>query len=175
MRAPASLSVLGRSRAAEAGRSCRAELRFCGHCANCLRGEHSYCDEMWAANFGGLARRWSSALFIRTARRLLARFFNQSSFSQFAIAGRLGRARDQGCADRASRPARLRLPSRAPVPSQRAESSAWGLDCGVRRGQCWPLARSWRRRLAGASHIVAIDKVGSRLDVARELGAHRRR
>jgi len=143
---------------------------FCGHCAPCLRGDHSYCDEVMARNFGGLRADSTSALSLN-GKPVMARFFGQSSFAQYAIA-------EEGSVVKVGKD----------VPLELLGPLACGLMTGagavlnafkLRPGQSIAvfgagsvgLAAVMAARIAGASRIIAIDKVGSRLEMARELGA----
>ena len=143
---------------------------YCGHCPNCRKGENSYCDEMGIRNFGGLRADGSSAVH-QNGKPVAARFFNQSSFSQFAIA-------NEGSA--------VLVPKDVPI------ELLGPLGCGILTGagsvmnalKVRPgdsiavfgtggvgLSAIMAARLSGAKHIIAIDKIPSRLALARELGA----
>lgn len=143
---------------------------YCGHCPNCRRGANSYCDEMMARNFGGLRPDGTSAVH-QNGQAIAARFFNQSSFAQFAIAS-------EGSA--------VAVPKDVPI------ELLGPLGCGILTGagavinalKLRPgdsiavfgtggvgLSAVMAARLSGAKHIIAVDKVASRLALARELGA----
>ena len=142
---------------------------YCGHCPSCLRGSHSYCDEM-GKNFGGLRPDGSSAIS-QNGVPIAARFFNQSSFSQFAMA---------------TESSAVLVPSDVPI------ELLGPLGCGILTGagavinalKVRPgdsiavfgtgsvgLSAIMAARLSGAKHIIAIDRVASRLAMAHELGA----
>ncbi|MFZ1989282.1 MAG: NAD(P)-dependent alcohol dehydrogenase [Alphaproteobacteria bacterium] len=143
---------------------------YCGQCPSCRRGANSYCDEMGPRNFGGMRPDGSSPVH-QNGKPISARFFNQSSFSQFAIA---------------SENSAVLVPKDVPI------ELLGPLGCGILTGagavinafRLRPgdsiavfgvgsvgLSAVMAARLSGAKHIVAIDKVASRLSLARELGA----
>ncbi|MFT7597394.1 MAG: aryl-alcohol dehydrogenase [Acidimicrobiales bacterium] len=56
----------------------------CGHCANCLRGERTYCSNMWALNFNCCRLDGTAALRLDDTQ-VGSHFFGQSSFSAHAV------------------------------------------------------------------------------------------
>lgn len=142
----------------------------CGACPSCRKNSPIHCVEMMPRNFGGLRMDGSSALS-RDGARIHAQFFGQSSFSQLAIAN-----------ERSA----VKVPKDVPL------EILGPLGCGVITGtgavmrslKIGPgdtfavfgvggvgLSAVMAARLVGASRIVAIDVLPSRLALAKELGA----
>ncbi|MFV0458773.1 MAG: NAD(P)-dependent alcohol dehydrogenase [Actinomycetales bacterium] len=144
---------------------------FCGACAQCARGLPGYCATFFGRNFGGADLDGSTALSTPDGDPLHDHFFAQSSFATHAI------ARESNA---------VKVPQEAPL------ALLGPLGCGIQTGagavinslQVRPgssfvalgagavgLSAVMAARVAGASTIVAVDVVESRLDLARELGA----
>jgi aryl-alcohol dehydrogenase len=142
----------------------------CGHCPSCAADLPSYCRENLPRNFGALRMDGSSALR-NGDERIHAHFFGQSSFSQFAIAQ-----------ERTA----VKVPRDLPL------ELLGPLGCGVitgtgavmkslalRAGECIVifgaggvgLSAVMAAKLVGAARIIAVDLLGTRLALARELGA----
>jgi aryl-alcohol dehydrogenase len=143
----------------------------CGACPPCSSGHVSACDRFGALNFSGARPDGSHAMMRAGNAPLGDRFFGQSSFATLAIASERNAVR-----------------VRKDVPLARLGP----LGCGVQTGAgavlnsfAMPKGASFAvfgsgavglsavmaARLAGASTIVAVDRVASRLSLARELGA----
>jgi aryl-alcohol dehydrogenase len=56
---------------------------YCGHCKRCRRGEMAYCENLFAADFGGRRNDGTSALS-KSGEVIASHFFGQSSFATFA-------------------------------------------------------------------------------------------
>ena len=142
----------------------------CGHCPSCRRDFPTYCHEMLPRNFGGLRPDGTTPLS-KDGAPIFSRFFGQSSFASYAIA-------DERTA--------VKVPM--DIPLEMLGPLGCGVITGVgavlnslklRPGQSIAvfgaggvgLSAIMAARLAGATRIVAIDKVASRLDLAKELGA----
>lgn len=142
----------------------------CGVCRMCLRSLTSYCIEGMARNFGGLRPDGSSPLS-KSGKPIEARFFGQSSFSRYTVA-----------AERSV----VKVPK--DVPLDVVAPMGCGVLTGagsilnalkVGHGQSIAvfgaggvgLSAIMAARLAGASHIIAIDVQPKRLKLALELGA----
>lgn len=142
----------------------------CGQCPSCQRNRPSYCRDAMRRSFGGSRPDGSSPLS-QNGAPVHAHFFGQSSFARHAIA----EARSA-----------VKMPDDVPW------SVLAPLGCGVITGagavlealQVRPghslvvfgaggvgLSAVMAARLAGASHIIAVDPVQPRLQLARELGA----
>jgi aryl-alcohol dehydrogenase len=140
----------------------------CGRCRSCLTGHPAYCPGALALNFLGGRADGTSAYHNTDVR---GHFFGQSSFATLAMAN---------------------VRNVVPVPEGITLDRAAVLGCGVMTGagavlnslRVTPgsavavfgagavgLASVMAARIAGASTVVAVDAVGTRLDLARELGA----
>jgi aryl-alcohol dehydrogenase len=145
-------------------------VNHCGICLACTTGYPSYCREARGRNFGGV-RPDGTTPISQNGVPIHARFFGQSSFAQYALID-----------TRAAVPVRPELPLHLLAP----------LGCGIVTG-AGAILRSLRLEvgqsvaifgagavglsavmaaaLAGASQIIVVDPVASRLKLARELGA----
>lgn len=143
---------------------------FCGHCTRCRMGQTTYCDNVMAVAFGG-QRPDGSPRAHRGTEAIRANFFGQSSFADHALATER---------------------NVLPVAADADLSVLAALTCGVQTGagavlNAMPmqpggsfavfgagavgLAALMAAVQSGASHVVAVDRVSSRLDLALELGA----
>lgn len=142
----------------------------CGRCAQCLSGRLAYCEDMWARNFA-VQRADGSVAFTGADGPIGSHFFGQSSFASTTnVAERSVVKVDRG----------VDLSLVAP------------LGCGIQTGagavlnELRPLPGSTiavfgtgavgtaallAARLTGATNIIAVDVVDSRLELAAELGA----
>jgi aryl-alcohol dehydrogenase len=142
----------------------------CGHCPSCRRNYPSYCREAMPRNFGGQRMDGSSALS-QNGTRLGGHFFGQSSFARHCLATE-----------------RTAVKVSAELPLERLGPLGCGVitgagailfSLGVTVGQSVAvfgaggvgLSAVMAARLVGARGIIAIDKIASRLQLARELGA----
>ncbi|MFC9935905.1 NAD(P)-dependent alcohol dehydrogenase [Glutamicibacter sp. NPDC127525] len=57
---------------------------YCGHCKQCRKGEMAYCENLFAADFGGRRHDGSTSLTAADGEMVSSHFFGQSSFSTFA-------------------------------------------------------------------------------------------
>ena len=143
---------------------------WCGHCRPCLHGDLTYCQNFYALNFGGAREDGSSST--RDAHGSLHdHFFGQSSFGTFALTHERNA---------------IKVPREAPL------EFLGPLGCGIQTGagavmnalKVYPgasfaafgggavgLSAVMAARVAGATTIIAVDVVPSRLELARELGA----
>jgi aryl-alcohol dehydrogenase len=143
----------------------------CGTCRNCLAGHPAYCDVFVPRNLFDGARPDGSPTITGAQGSLHGHFFAQSSFATYALADERSVAKVAPDAD---------LSLLAP------------LGCGVQTGagavlnvlQPQPgdtvavlgagpvgLSAVMAAQLTGATTVVVVDLVDSRLDLARELGA----
>jgi aryl-alcohol dehydrogenase len=142
----------------------------CGHCPSCLRNAPSYCREMMPRNFGNRRMDGSSALS-QNGVPLGGHFFGQSSFARHCVANE-----------------RTAVKVAADVPLEMLGPLGCGVitgagavlySLGVTVGQTVAifgvggvgLSAVMAARLAGARAIIAVDRIASRLQLARELGA----
>lgn len=144
----------------------------CGHCRECLSGRLAYCEDLFGRNFA--ARRPDGSTSLRSAidgRPVGSNFFGQSSFGTYSnVAERsvvkvdpdidLTLVAPFGCGIQTGAGAVLN--ELRPGPG----SSIAIIGTGA-VGTAAVLAA----RLTGATTIVAVDVVDSRLELARELGA----
>jgi aryl-alcohol dehydrogenase len=59
---------------------------YCGHCARCRRGEMAYCENLFAADFGGRRLDGSTAFTDNAGTAISSHFFGQSSFATYTNA-----------------------------------------------------------------------------------------
>lgn len=145
----------------------------CGHCSACLHGHPAYCVNFIPMNFDGARPDGTTPIRSASGEPLGGRFFGQSSFATRCIAH-----------------------VRSVVPVEAVDEDELALlapiGCGVQTGagavlnELVPgtgdtiaifgagavgLSGVMAAALTPAEHIIAIDIVPSRLDLARELGA----
>lgn len=144
---------------------------WCGHCASCHGGRPMYCDDFFRLNFGCAREDGSTTMTAGDGSVVNAPFFGQSSFATHSVVA----ARDV-----------VKVPDEIPL------ELAAPLGCGIETGAgaiinalsvgigaslvvsgCGPvgLAAVMAARVVGASPIIAVDILQSRLDLALELGA----
>jgi aryl-alcohol dehydrogenase len=143
---------------------------YCGHCKRCRNGEMAYCENLFAADFGGRRVDGSSALSA-SGEVVASHFFGQSSFATYANVVEESVVR----VDR-------------DVPLEHLGP----LGCGINTGAGTVLnelrpaigsslavfgtgavgaAAVMAARVAHCATIVAVDIHDARLELARELGA----
>ncbi|MDE1179423.1 NAD(P)-dependent alcohol dehydrogenase [Paraburkholderia sp.] len=143
----------------------------CGHCQPCSGGHGAYCKHFFGLNFGGGDLEGRTAIEDEEGRPLHDHFFAQSSFASFAL------ARENNA---------IKVPHDAPL------DLLGPLGCGIQTGagavinslKVTPgssfaslgagavgLSAVMAARVAGATTIIAVDVVPSRLALAKELGA----
>ena len=144
---------------------------WCGSCRNCLDGQPRYCLELGPLVIAGSRGDGSTSLRRLDGTPLHSHFFGQSSFASYSI-----------CAAGAL----------VPVPADADVSLLGPLACGISTGAgavlnaLRPFAGSsivvygagavglsaiMAARLTAATHIIAVDRLASRLSLATELGA----
>lgn len=144
---------------------------WCGSCRNCLDGQPRYCLQLGALVIAGGRADGSTALRRLDGSALHSHFFGQSSFASYSL-----------CAANAL----------VPVPADADVSLLGPLACGIGTGAgavlnalrpftgssivvygagAVGLSAVMAARLTGATSIIAVDKLASRLALARELGA----
>lgn len=143
----------------------------CGHCNPCVGGHGAYCRHFFGLNFGGADLEGNTAVQNEAGEPLHDHFFAQSSFASYAI------SRENNA---------IKVSPEAPL------ELLGPLGCGIQTGagavinslKVTPgssfaslgagavgLSAVMAARVAGASTIIAVDVVPSRLELARELGA----
>lgn len=144
---------------------------YCGTCRFCRGGEPRYCEVHSELMFSGFRLDGSTPIKRTDGEALAGRFFQQSSWASEAIAleRQLVKVPDGidhdlmgplGCS--ISTGAGTVLNELKPGP---------GTSIAIFGAGAVGLAAVMAARLTGATRIIAIDKVGERLDLARELGA----
>lgn len=146
---------------------------FCGHCAQCMKGKPSYCDEHGALNFAGV--RPDGSMTHRSpgsgTADVFGSFFQQSSFATHALS-------HPGNTIRVDKT--LPLPLLAPLGCGVQTGAGTvlntlqveaGTDLAVFGCGCVGLSAIMAAKLAGAANIIAVDINSTRLEMALELGA----
>jgi aryl-alcohol dehydrogenase len=151
----------------------RVALSFasCGHCANCLAGREPYCVSFSKLNFAGRRENGSTTLTDSAGEAVHGSFFGQSSFATHAVVA----ARNV-----------------VKVPAGIGLDLVGPLGCGIQTGAgtvintlklppgssivvagagAVGLSAIMAANASGATRIIAVDVLESRLDKARELGA----
>jgi aryl-alcohol dehydrogenase len=144
---------------------------WCGSCRNCLEGQPRYCLQLGPLVIAGSRADGSTSLRRLDGSPLHSHFFGQSSFASHSI-----------CAASAL----------VPVPADTDVSLLGPLACGISTGAgavlnalrphpgssivvygsgAVGLSAIMASRLTGATHIIAVDRLASRLSLASELGA----
>jgi aryl-alcohol dehydrogenase len=145
-------------------------FQSCGTCTGCLRGEPAHCQNIFQCNFSG-ARSDGTTTYKKDNDPIYASFFNQSSFSELAIASERNTikvSRDVpldilgplGCG--------IQTGAGAVINSLKpaAGSSIAIFGCGS-----VGLSAVMAARVVGCTSIIAIDILPQRLELAQELGA----
>lgn len=143
----------------------------CGHCLSCAKGLSSYCHDFYSLNFGGADTDGSHAIVDKHKHELNDHFFSQSSFATYCL------ARESNT---------IKVPEGAPL------ELLGPLGCGFQTGAgavintlrvpagasfvsfgagAVGLSAIMAARAAGATTIIAVDVVSSRLALALEVGA----
>lgn len=143
----------------------------CGHCKPCASGHEAYCNDFYPLNFGGSDADGQNAIQTPDGQPLHDHFFAQSSFASYAL------AKEKNA---------IKVPEDAPL------ELLGPLGCGIQTGAgavinslkvhagssfaaygagAVGLSAVMAARIVGATTIIAIDVVPSRLALAKELGA----
>lgn len=144
---------------------------WCGKCRNCLDGQPRYCLQIGALAFGGKRLDGTTAYRRTDGSPLNAHFFGQSSFATYSITS---------------------ANAVVPVPPETPLEILGPLACGITTGAgavlnalrpgpgaslavfgvgSVGLSAVMAARCTGATTIVAVDRIASRLRLAEELGA----
>lgn len=144
---------------------------YCSQCSSCHSGHEAYYKEFYPRNFGGSDMDGNNAIQDADGKPLNDHFFSQSSFATYALS----------------------LESNAIKVSKEAPIELLGpLGCGIQTGAgavinslkvkpgtsfvtfgagAVGLSAVLAAQVAGATTIIAVDVVPSRLELAKELGA----
>jgi aryl-alcohol dehydrogenase len=143
----------------------------CGECSSCQSGEPAACVNFGALCFGGCRPDGSHALCGSNGELLHDRFFGQSSFAPFAIV-------HERCAIKVRKDAPLELLGPLGCGVMTGAGVVWnslkvtpGSSFAVYGAGAVGLSAMMAARVAGATRIICIDRVPSRLELARQLGA----
>jgi aryl-alcohol dehydrogenase len=145
-------------------------VSYCGECPSCRQNAHSYCYECLPRNFGGRRPDGSTPL-AQSGTPINARFFGQSSFATYSLA-------DERSAVKA--PDDMPLEIMGPLACGVMTGAGSVINSlAVRPGQSIAifgtgavgLSAVMAARIVGATRIIAVDIVPSRLELALELGA----
>lgn len=146
---------------------------WCGHCKPCLRGDLTYCEHFYSLNFSGAREDGSTSTFTtgNSSEAIHDHFFGQSSFGTFAL------VHERNV---------IKVPNDAPL------ELLGPLGCGIQTGAgavintlkvspgssfaafgggAVGLSAVMAARASGATTIISVDVVPSRLALAMELGA----
>lgn len=145
-------------------------FQSCGSCSACLRGEPAYCKNIFQCNFSG-ARDDGTTTYQKDSQKIHGNFFNQSSFSELAIASERNTVKVSrevplellgplGCG--------IQTGAGAVINSLKpnAGSSIAIFGCGS-----VGLSAVMAAKVVGCTSIIAIDLLSQRLELAQELGA----
>jgi aryl-alcohol dehydrogenase len=143
----------------------------CGECRECTGGHPAYCDLMGMLNFGGRRQDGSAVIHDSRNEPLNASFFGQSSFATHSIA----RARNVV-------KVRRDIPLKLLGPLGCGFMTGAGTMFNVMKPErdshiaifgagAVGFAALFAARFMGCRRIIVVDRVKSRLDLARELGA----
>ncbi|GAA0990882.1 NAD(P)-dependent alcohol dehydrogenase [Subtercola frigoramans] len=144
---------------------------YCGHCDQCRAGRMAYCENLFAADFGGRRTDGTTAYTDKDGVAISSHFFGQSSFATYAnvveesvikvdddvpleLLGPLGCGLNTG--------AGTVLNELRPAP---------GSSLAVFGTGAVGSAAIMAARIAGCTTVIAIDVHDSRLELATELGA----
>jgi aryl-alcohol dehydrogenase len=144
---------------------------WCGDCRNCLEGQPRYCLQLGPLVIAGSRGDGSTSLRRLDGSPLHSHFFGQSSFASYSI-----------CA------ANALVPVAADAPIEILGPLACGISTGagavlnalrpfagssivVYGSGAVGLSAIMAARLTGATSIIAVDRLASRLSLASELGA----
>ena len=144
---------------------------YCNHCGPCGHGHSTYCEEFYPRNFSGADGEGNTAITDSRGEPLHDHFFAQSSFATYALSLETNA---------------IKVPKEAPL------KFLGPLGCGIQTGAgavinslkvspassfvsygagAVGLSSVLAAKVAGATTIVAVDVVPSRLELAKELGA----
>ena len=142
----------------------------CGGCVGCLKGEPAHCLNIFESNFSG-TRNDGTTTYSKENHPIHGNFFNQSSFSEFAIASERNTVKVStdvpldilgplGCG--------IQTGAGAVINSLKpsAGSSIAVFGCGS-----VGLSAVMAARIVGCTSIIAVDPLPQRLQLAADLGA----
>lgn len=148
-----------------------ASFAACGHCANCLGGKPAYCANFFTLNIFGVREDGSTTLTDAKGEAVHGAFFGQSSFATSAIVNQhnlvavpdgidLDIVGPLGCG--------IQTGAGAIINTLKVPAGSSVLVTGT---GAVGLSSIMAAKVAGATTIIAVDVIQSRLDTALELGA----
>jgi Zn-dependent alcohol dehydrogenase len=147
---------------------------FCGKCVMCETGRPSYCDEGEMRTVLGAE---SNCYVTGAGEEIRGKFFGQSSFASFSIVNPASVVNLKGLVDPANKD---ELKLLAPLGCGLQTGAGAVMNSGATRDTDTVvvtglggvgLGAIMGAKIAGLKTIIAVDRVKSRLDMARELGA----
>jgi Zn-dependent alcohol dehydrogenase len=147
---------------------------FCGHCELCITGRPSYCDEAEMRTVLGAE---GNCYLTGDGREIRGKFFGQSSFSNFSIVNPGSVVNLKGLLDPENKDEMKLL---APLGCGVQTGAGAVMNSGVTRNTDIVviaglggvgLGAIMGARIAGLKSIIAVDRVASRLQLAKQLGA----
>lgn len=143
----------------------------CGYCRTCDQGLPASCEHFFELNFHGARHDGSHALHAGDGSSVSDRFFGQSSFATYAIA-------NERSIVKVRKDAPLELLGPLGCGIQTGAGTVFnalkvtpGSSFAAFGGGTVGLSAVMAARVAGATTIIAVDVVPSRLDLALEIGA----
>ena len=143
----------------------------CGVCKSCQEGQPSYCVNFRAMNMSGGYRRDGSCSHSQHGKPVFARFLGQSSFASHVLAGERNLvkiATDLPLDVLAPLGCGIQTGAGAVLNTLRPRA---GASFAVFGAGAVGLSALMAAKLAGCTTLIAVDKIASRLELARELGA----
>jgi Zn-dependent alcohol dehydrogenase len=147
---------------------------FCGHCDLCITGRPSYCDEGEIRTVLGAE---SNCYLTEDGREIRGKFFGQSSFSNFSIVNPASVVNLKGLVDPENKDEMKLL---APLGCGLQTGAGAVMNSGATRNTDIViiaglggvgLGAIMGARIARLKSIIAVDRVESRLQLAKQLGA----
>ncbi|AZB91304.1 MULTISPECIES: NAD(P)-dependent alcohol dehydrogenase [Acinetobacter calcoaceticus/baumannii complex] len=144
---------------------------YCGTCEQCGSGNPAYCQDFFGRNFGGTDPEGNSAICTHDHHKVHDHFFGQSSFATYAISRENNAVKvtqdvplellgPLGCGIQTGAGAVINALGVRPASS----FVTWGAGAVG-------LSALLAAKVCGATTIIAVDIVESRLTLAKELGA----
>ncbi len=144
---------------------------YCGKCPQCNTGNQAYCSEFFGRNFSGVDLQGNNAICTHDHQPVHDHFFSQSSFATYALSkenNTIKVSKDVpiellgplGCGIQTGAGASINALKVTPASS----FATWGAGAVG-------LSALLAAKVCGASIIIAVDIVDSRLQLAEELGA----
>jgi aryl-alcohol dehydrogenase len=149
-----------------------ASFSFCGHCANCLRGQPGYCSQHFPLNFEGQTDDGSVGLTDSHGAPVQDHFFGQSSFGSYGLCrpSSLYRVRDTSLEDSDLAPLGCGIITGAGAVWNSLHVTA-GSSVAIFGAGAVGLSAAMASVVAGAARVIVVDPHRGRLDLAQRMGA----